>query len=108
MDQTKKRTRPKKTELQKAIELGLKYPGLHAIKTKDFEILFTPQNISNNQLSQIETKARAKVNAAGIEINGEIPKEEIQNEEDFLFWSTPTYQIEKELMNGEALEQANQ
>lgn len=108
MDQTKKRTRPKKTEIQKAIELGLKY-NVHAIKTKDFEITFKAPVIQNVANSTIKTtKDKPKVNAAGIEINGDIPKEEIFDESDMLFWSTPTYGMEKELMNGEALEKANQ
>lgn len=110
MEKTTKRTRPKKTDLEKkmekAIRLGKAW-NIHAIKTAEFEIVFTP-TIITNQPPKSETKPKPSVNAAGIEINGEIPKEEIHNEEDMLFWSTPTYGLEKKLMNGEALEKTNQ
>lgn len=109
MAETKKRTRPKKTEFEKKLErtilLAMRY-GVACIKVDgEFEVILKPSQITQ---SNTPPKDKVKVNAAGIEINGQVPKEELEPEEDMLFWSTPTYQMDKELMNGEALEKANQ
>lgn len=84
--------------MEKAIELGLKLK-VHAIKTPEFEIVFTAPTIITGPKPTPDKKPKTSVNAAGIEINGEIPKEEIHNEEDMLFWSTPSYGLEKHLVS---------
>jgi len=100
MGETKKRTRPKKTELEKLIEkatsIGLKN-NLHSIEIAGQFIITFKTPIINSVQTLEKPKREPKVNAAGIEINGLIPKEQLQNEEDMLFWSTPTYGMEKVL-----------
>lgn len=91
-----KKTRSKKSEMEKSIQLGLKY-GLYEIKTKDFHLVFKPGSTKHKPIED----SKVKISASGIMINDEIPKEEIFDESEMLFWSTPFYNLDKTQVNGE-------
>jgi hypothetical protein len=110
----KKRTRPKKTEFEKSLERVIKIgkaSGVHAIQTTEFKIYFTPGSVVTTPQQTTSTKGPApltgqplekhKVTAGGIMIDGDVPKEEILSDDEFLFMSTPFFQREKPLMNGD-------
>jgi hypothetical protein len=94
---TAKKQRSKKTEMEKAIQLGLKY-GLYEINTPQFNLVFKP---NSGQTKTDITISKPKVSASGILINDDIPKEDIIDESEMLFYSTPFYNTNKHLVNGE-------
>ena len=91
-----KKQRSKKSEMEKAIQLGIKY-GLSEIKTTEFTITFKQPDKPKHK----STTDKPKISASGILINDEIPKEEVLDESDMLMWSTPFYNLEKHQVNGE-------
>jgi hypothetical protein len=90
---TSKKQRSKKSEMEKAIQLGLKY-GLYEINTPQFNLVFKPSEMKHNKIQSVETKP--KFSASGIQINEDIPKEEIFDESEMLFYSTPFFNVNKQ------------
>lgn len=91
MIMTTKKQRSKKTEMEKAIQLGLKY-GLYEINTPNFNLVFKPNDTKPNKLESV----KPKFSASGIKINDDIPKEEIFDESEMLFYSTPFFNVNKQ------------